>query len=326
MNKQRSLYSLLEDEEKYASSEQSEDEIALQRNLENISRVNRKTWFERKFFSKFSGWVSIVLAVLITVPITVLVSQWLGIGSKTSLDQTMAWSPVMECISLPFHRQQIDSRLYPEPTDPTAIYQAPPSPEVDKAWNRIGDNMIFGISREEVIRVGKDPDMILKVNPEWDEIPSDLYMAEVDVFHQIHCLNSLRKALITNYDHYWGSRYGFEPPQIFDTHLRHCQSILLQSIMCHSDLEVITHIWQEDQSIPYPDFGVNKQCRDFNALLEWKEANDLFDSHHKFNTYKKPEGAVAAPSEPYSEQATGNATGFKHGIATKEIFVKGCNS
>lgn len=65
-------------------------------------------------------------------------------------------------------------------------------------------------------------------------------MAEIDVFHQLHCLNALRKALVMNYDYYWGAKWGFEPPLMFTTHLEHCMDILRQNIMCHSDVDAIT--------------------------------------------------------------------------------------
>lgn len=205
-----------------------------------------------------------------------------------------------------------------------SIYVSPPSPEVDRAWNKISDNIIFGITHEDVVSIGKDPDRAIPFNPEWN-LGSDLYIAEIDVFHQIHCLNTLRKALITNYDYYWGQKWGFEPPIDFKTHLQHCTSMLLQGLMCHADAEVITHEWHEDQPWPFPDFGVVKQCRDFDAILNWAEENDIEESHKRYMDYRPPPGVVRIPMEKGTKEIIGEATGFNHGAKTQKIDFKGCN-
>lgn len=147
---------------------------------------------------------------------------------------------------------------------------------------------------------------------------------DFDVFHQVHCLNALRKALITKYDHYYGIKYGFEPPLILQTHLNNCTDILLQNLMCHADVEVITHVWQEDQTWPFPDFGISKQCRDFESLLEWKEDNDVIGMERKYLAYRKPPNATQLPREPGAAEL-GNGTGFKNGVVTGPIPVNVCN-
>lgn len=159
------------------------------------------------------------------------------------------------------------------------------------------------------------------MDPSWGA-GEDSYMVEVDVFHQIHCLNALRKALITNYDHYWGRRWGWEPPIMFETHLKHCTSMLLQSLMCHSDLEVVTHKWSEAQPWPYPDFGVKKQCRDFKRLLELKETFNLKDAGDKYLSHRPPPGTVRTPEEPFKAAGLGNATGEKNGRNTKLLRIR----
>lgn len=55
----------------------------------------------------------------------------------------------------------------------------------------------------------------------------------------------------------------------------HCQHILLQTLMCHSDLEVITFNKVEGVYGPFADFSVQKKCRDFESVLEWQEANQV---------------------------------------------------
>ncbi|KAI1410527.1 hypothetical protein F5Y13DRAFT_201982 [Hypoxylon sp. FL1857] len=273
----------------------------------------------------FSGFIILLFTNLLLTTLVVYFREHYYAAPKKPSSSNTAYSPVLNFIDLPFSPKRVDARLYPNFSDPAAIYMGKPSKDVDDAWNRIEDNMIFGITRDDVVRIGKDPGISVKFNPEWGQ-GDDLYMAEVDVFHQIHCLNSLRKALIFNYEYYYYDLYGFEPPLGFEVHARHCTSILLQSIMCHSDVEVVTHVWHESTPQPYPDFGVNRQCRDFDQLLRWKEESDLPHAHRKFGAYRAPEGATQVPAEPAEVEVLGNATGFKHGTPTKMMYIKGCNA
>jgi hypothetical protein len=51
--------------------------------------------------------------------------------------------------------------------------------------------------------------------------------------------------------------------------------MLLQAIMCHADLELITFGKVKGTPGPFPDFSVNQKCRDFDSILRWKEANQV---------------------------------------------------
>lgn len=94
--------------------------------------------------------------------------------------------------------------------------------------------------------------------------------------------------------------------------------------MCHADVEVITHVWQEDQEWPFPDFGIEKQCRSFDSLLEWKEENELVGMEEKYLGYEKPADAMFLPREPGMAEL-GNGTGVKNGVVTGPIQVNVCN-
>lgn len=55
----------------------------------------------------------------------------------------------------------------------SSIYREPPSPDVDKAWERLhkGDRL-FLVGEDEVSRIGKDPDVLIKAPLEWGKWPS----------------------------------------------------------------------------------------------------------------------------------------------------------
>lgn len=192
-----------------------------------------------------------------------------------------------------------DSAPAPNSSNPAHIYRLPPGPDVDAAWDRLAAaDGIFPLSSSDVVRMGKDPAYTVKAPLSWGFPPDKSNMMGIEGFHQLHCLNALRKGLIINYHHYWGSHYGFTPPIVFARHLNHCLDMLRQHLMCHADLEGFTFDWREGQEKPYADFGIRKTCVDFDYLLEWNEKHR--DPRHAelWRQLEKPEGVLQKEAPP----------------------------
>ncbi|KAL9481123.1 hypothetical protein ACSS6W_005909 [Trichoderma asperelloides] len=236
------------------------------------------------------------------------------------------YSPILNHIKLPFRTKQISARLFPESSDPMAIFAAPPSKEVDDAWSKVSRNMIFGLTRQDLLRLGKDPATAVKYSPDWNiSNGEERYLGVLDAFHQVHCLNMLRQNLIINYDYYWGKAFGFRPEAFRERHLSHCTSILLQNIMCHADLGVVTHVWREGNPVPWPDFGINRQCRDFGALMDFRDNTDIENSFDKFRFYKqRPNDSILLPMEEGMAELIASADEFRDGEYYKDLHIKGC--
>ena len=79
----------------------------------------------------------------------------------------------------------------------TSIYIQDPGPEVDAAWEHISayTKPIIPISRDEVLALERNPDAVVQVPRSWN-MGDDQYLAQVTVFHEIHCLNMLRKDMV----------------------------------------------------------------------------------------------------------------------------------
>jgi len=153
------------------------------------------------------------------------------------------------------------------------------------------------LTEAEVRAIGKDPAYTVQPDPSWG-YPAGMYTAFIDSFHQIHCLNALRKSLIHNYQYYWGEKWGFEPYFMFEVHLNHCVDVLLQDLMCRADTNPVTYTWVEDHPAPYPDFAINRQCRDFDALVQWPEEHMIPDIERLGSNYTKPDGLPQRPPIP----------------------------
>ncbi|KAL2054377.1 hypothetical protein ABVK25_005518 [Lepraria finkii] len=52
--------------------------------------------------------------------------------------------------------------------------------------------------------------------------------------------------------------------------------------------DTTTMTWLEPQERPLPDFSINRKCRDFGALVRWRDENALDDK--SVGQVKRPEG------------------------------------
>ncbi|KAJ6036866.1 hypothetical protein N7540_001145 [Penicillium herquei] len=169
--------------------------------------------------------------------------------------------------------KEIDSKYYPVKFNGTldypSIYRQDPSPEVDEAWNRLEDIRIMSISEDDVLKAGKTTDAI-QIPQKW----GGGYMASLEVNHQLHCVNFLRKSLFRDYYQTRSVEFS-DHPEMIHTHLLHCVEMLRQFVMCHADVGVITHNWVEDYPRPYPDFNTWHQCRNFENVLQWAKDHEM---------------------------------------------------
>lgn len=143
-----------------------------------------------------------------------------------------------------------------------SIYQQPPSPEVDKAWDELYN---FGVT--------KIPKSIASnlVNKTY-RIPGDEehYVIELDVFHELHCLNMLRKAL---YPEYYPPIKVFASPtenHLFGVmHRGHCIESIRQSLMCSVDISPIVWQWVDRVQEVRVVGNIIHTCRSFDKVRDW---------------------------------------------------------
>ncbi|KAM3426673.1 hypothetical protein MY4824_009866 [Beauveria thailandica] len=173
-------------------------------------------------------------------------------------------------------------------TDPLSIFRQEPSPEVDVAWMKISDTRPIPLTREDVLALGKDPAVSVRLSPEFGLGP-EMYAGRIDVLHQLHCLNALRQEAY--FAHYYGEEYpaGFNTTTLrHRAHLSHCIHLLLQNILCNANTDVYTHIWTDAVEHPWPDFNIPHKCRDYRAIMEWQHSHAV--DERKFVAMKRPVG------------------------------------
>ncbi|CAI6332872.1 unnamed protein product [Periconia digitata] len=218
-------------------------------------------------------------------------------SSKQPSDQdswraTSYYSPVFDRFKIPKLTKVTNGTFWD--TDPPSIWRVRKGPEADKAWKAIGSNIApIIISSSDVVKLGKDPKTAVKAPPEMN-LGSDAFIAGMDVFHHLHCLDKLRREI--SYTHYHEADEGPRPgSELHEAHIDHCLDILSQALRCTGSVDMVTFNWVEGHRMPQPDFSNNKVCRNFEALREWTIANGV-DSDHFFKAADKPPAdAVVIP-------------------------------
>ncbi|KAL1700504.1 hypothetical protein EV121DRAFT_295148 [Schizophyllum commune] len=143
-------------------------------------------------------------------------------------------------------------------TEHKSPYQAL-SDEADQLWSDLYiPPSVFMMPREHAVRL---PNRTYPVPKYADE---GLYLGQLDVFHQLHCLNYLRMSL---------SPERYKPVIREDLlefeHLNHCVDSIRQSLMCASDISVNVWQWSEHYQGLVGRVNVAHSCRNFDKLREW---------------------------------------------------------
>jgi hypothetical protein len=173
------------------------------------------------------------------------------------------------------------------------IFRQSPSSAVDAAWDELTMHGIAYVSREDVIKMGWDVEVVAKLAPELNVGP-DAYAVETDIIHKIHCLNMVRKDLY--FDYYWGEMYpDGKPSERHQLHTNHCLYILLQSLMCDANTDLIPQVWMEDYPWPIPNFNINRKCGNLEAVREWERTHRVAHNERYSKVMTRPEGQKGLP-------------------------------
>ncbi|KAF5672270.1 hypothetical protein FCIRC_8467 [Fusarium circinatum] len=271
-------------DESLLGSERESDEIEWTR------PSPRQNWRTR-------SWVILnLLLFLISLGLSAVASlRFYSESEMDSIRKTSFYSPVLDSINFKMRPIETEGGLFEAKNPSKWRNSLKPDPEVDEAWEDLEIIRVFPITETEVRRLGKDPELLVKFPQEYG-LGDNAYMAQIDMFHQIHCLNLLRHLAWAEY-----SRNGTAKKPFSDLHwihVSHCTDILMQNLMCNGNLDIITFNWVETQSNPFPDFAVNHQCRDFDAIYEWQDKHSVPKEWGRNVT--RPAGAKQIPiSEEY---------------------------
>lgn len=168
-------------------------------------------------------------------------------------------------------QDQIQYRLektYASQDMPHSEYQGWPNDEIDRLWEEYEQGGAIAVDEQTAQKFPYPTEHVALAGHEHEHIVG------LAVFHQLHCLNAVRKAL-------WPGRYNWSMTDaygrvIFDAwnHIDHCIEVLRRSITCQSDLTSLSYDWIEGSQLVAHEESLHT-CRNFDLISEWAYARSI---------------------------------------------------
>ncbi|KAK1751709.1 hypothetical protein QBC47DRAFT_433713 [Echria macrotheca] len=146
----------------------------------------------------------------------------------------------------------------------TSAYQGWPDDEKDELWKGLYHRgLTFRVRENEYRRMKNETERV--------PIPGyeNEYVVGLDVFHQLHCLNVIRKG-------FYPGRYNNSLKNPDGTvnygewmHVDHCIESIRQSITCSSDVSPVLFQWLKSKQINLPHLELVHRCRNFDKIKDW---------------------------------------------------------
>ncbi|KAJ4294437.1 hypothetical protein N0V90_008127 [Kalmusia sp. IMI 367209] len=263
------------------------EKIAPGESSEDVSQQSRILPFAAQIHRNAATHINLLFLVanIIFLAATLWTAQHIN-SANSLLKRTNTYTPLLHQYDFSFQRVKNNASLF---NNPYSIYKDDPSPAVDDAWDAIADTPVLAISKDDVLKMGKDPEYVVGVPEEFGKarIPDhciddkltmrsegygpNKYFAVNDGQHLIHCLNEVRK--FAYYDYYYLPAYGNASnlPRLVAAHRSHCVGVLLDALTCQPSLNMVVWEWMEGMREPWPDFNVWRKCQDYGLFYEWQK-------------------------------------------------------
>ncbi|KAF7345933.1 hypothetical protein MVEN_01615600 [Mycena venus] len=219
--------------------------------------------------SKISRRVLVGVVVVETLALLAI----LALLVRTS--QTCASAPVLYCTSKYSLAVENEVHVYDvgfSDGDPSP-FQIPSSPELDKLWADLYDFGVSRITKDEAARLPNKT----------QAIPGDPghYVVELEVFHNLHCLDRMRMAL--DPDYYPDYRMSISNTSSTSLknrkHVLHCLDWIRQALMCNADTSVVVWQWDESRNTTRVKGNIAHTCRNFEKLQDWAKERILINEY-----------------------------------------------
>ncbi|KAI1173835.1 hypothetical protein F4777DRAFT_580598 [Nemania sp. FL0916] len=196
------------------------------------------------------------------------------------------YSPARDIIS--YHRGKFNNTL-----DVENPYKGERRDGIDELWYDISTKYLsFRLTKEELVAMDKYSEKSVEFSDE-----KGGYMASLDVFHQVHCLNMIRQQV--RRDQY---PENTNPDAQKLEHIDHCIDMLREVVMCHGDVSVLTYTWKEGYQWPWANFAIERECRDWNRITDWVKSPERIVKTLRGDVLQHPTLGVSWPIENAGEK------------------------
>ncbi|KAM7201682.1 protein of unknown function (DUF3328) domain containing protein [Rhypophila sp. PSN 637] len=287
----------LDDDYENGTAVSSGNELALIWD-ELLVRIHRLPRHRQRTLLLRLGFITLLITAFISLTALLV---FLGIAKyheshimNFHLRQVSTYSPIHDLLDLNLHTETINGSFFPSKLKPPSIARHLPNPTTDQIWEDLSDVKPLTLTKSDILRMGNDPSTAVHLLDEDFGLGDDAYGASLDIFHHIHCLNSLRKIVYGTY--YNTSTVKPEIRTMKSLHVNHCIDLLLQTLQCSGNVNYITWHWVENQPYPFPDMSVNRKCVDFGRLVDWQRENSIDRAKYDAVTGVKPKGVKERPA------------------------------
>ncbi|KYG13631.1 hypothetical protein FVEG_17652 [Fusarium verticillioides 7600] len=129
------------------------------------------------------------------------------------------------------------------------------SPKAEEAWKNLMKPYLVRISGQEASQLSHPTSQISR--------DPDYYITSLDVYHQLHCLNDIRK-MVRDFN---STKGGLGRLQTM--HKFHCIDSIRQSLICNADLSLIHWYWSPQVGKNFPNATTTHICRKWSSIEEW---------------------------------------------------------
>ncbi|KAI1116760.1 hypothetical protein F5Y14DRAFT_32369 [Nemania sp. NC0429] len=249
--------------EEYRLLHEGEDQAGLTNKFDNEQdeALNRR-WSKKSRDSTAWRTTFYTIAFLFSNILLILLSgmAFSRMDPYLRLNRRRSWSPANDVLD--YQLDQIDGIGAYGPSS----YAGPPSPEQDAAWDKLVRPSFFRASREDMEHAGESIDDAVK-------IADGGYVAELGVYHELHCLRHLRFYLYRN--HYYPNLTSSQE-EYLHVHLDHCLESLRKAVMCHANTGLYSFKWHGDDG-PRASVKSNAKsvCVKWDAIQDWSYSRTL---------------------------------------------------
>ncbi|KAK0107044.1 hypothetical protein ONS95_003755 [Cadophora gregata] len=225
----------------YSSLEKDHSSLSTLLNDDDLEKVSDEYADSTKLHGRFPRTFNTTYKSLITLfillpwallPVLFKIGEHQGSKILPKLPSHKITSSAVE-----YQLRILDDEFYT--TEPENLkYKGHPRPELDDAWNSLIENMHMRVHPDEAKAAGFE-------SVELADGSGDVYGLPV-VFHNLHCLYSLRRAMFPNV--YIDDLDSRPPgPNQINVHVDHCFDIIRQAIMCQGDMSMYYFYWPESE-------------------------------------------------------------------------------
>ncbi|KAI1424318.1 hypothetical protein F5Y12DRAFT_715464 [Xylaria sp. FL1777] len=168
-----------------------------------------------------------------------------------------SWSPVHKFLE--YEVRADNSSLY----NTESKYSGPPSQESDDAWWELMSPALFNASAEEIERAGESLE-------DAAEVTVGGYLAGLGVYHELHCLHTIRTYI---HEYYYHPNMSHSERSVMRHHIDHCIELIRSTIICHGTTDFEVFFWGENSDeLPEARSSAKRVCVKWDSLHNWSKS------------------------------------------------------